>query len=117
MRWNPSWQIQSLHNASSVLAMVTKPEFARTKLFVEYVVDNMRGEHALFLSNSCSQGVATAKDPIQLGLASAQNTKKQLRKPEKHGSIGQASMRYQALHSLLQLLSSHPHPSPSLILY
>ena len=26
-------------------------------------------------------------------------------------------MRYQALHSLLQLLSSHPHPSPSLILY
>ena len=32
--------------------MVTKPEFARIKLFVEYVVDNMRGEHALFLSNS-----------------------------------------------------------------
>ena len=26
-------------------------------------------------------------------------------------------MRYQALHSLLQLLSSHLHPSPSLILY
>ena len=26
-------------------------------------------------------------------------------------------MRYQALHSLLQLLSSHSHPSPSLILY
>ena len=32
--------------------MVTKPEFARTKLFVEHVVDNMRGEYALFLSNS-----------------------------------------------------------------
>ena len=26
-------------------------------------------------------------------------------------------MRYQALHSLLQLLNSHPHPSLSLILY
>ena len=26
-------------------------------------------------------------------------------------------MRYQALHSLLQLLSSHSHSSPSLILY
>ena len=51
MRWNPSWQIQLLHNTSSVLAMVTKPEFARTKLFVEHVVDNMRGEHALVLSN------------------------------------------------------------------
>ena len=52
MRWNLSWQIQLLYNTSSVLAMVTKPEFARTKLSVEHVVDNMRGEHALFLSNS-----------------------------------------------------------------
>ena len=49
MKWNSSWQTQLLHNTSSALAIATKLMPAGTELPVEYVVDNMRGEHTQFL--------------------------------------------------------------------
>ena len=45
MKWNSSWQTQLLHNNSSTFAIATKLMPAGTELPVEYVVDNMRGEH------------------------------------------------------------------------